>query len=39
MRILVDGGEVAFAMWAKANALFGMPLDGLVVASTRSSGL
>jgi len=38
MRILVDGGEVAFAMRAKANALFGVSLDGLVVASDRSSG-
>lgn len=42
MRVLVDGGKVASAMWAKPNPLLGIPLDGLVVASTpctRSSGL
>ena len=39
MCILVDCGEVAFAVWAKTNPLLGVSLDGLVVASTRSSGV
>jgi len=39
MRVLVDGGKVASAMWTKPNPLLGIPFDGLVVASTGSSGL